>query len=278
MNTQKRHDAKTASFLPARGQVKLASFTVIELLVVIAIIAILAAILLPALQNARDRAKTTNCSSNQKQVGQIFSLYTNDFGSYFVNHDTTSVNRGSLYNMHSKGWAWGNLYSLLYAKSAPATSRTFACTAPANFDVIDNAKETIWSYTYGAPYSELGDTDYSPNQRFAFNLRHSAIQKTGFSKVFVIGCAGKSTAGGNPFFKILVGSTSTSYGHIAVWHNNKTNLLFLDGHSANLTAAEIADGAARALSWKTGIAESSYFQFMLGKFGATYRKRLKVRW
>ena len=237
MNTQKRHDAKTASFSPARGQVKLASFTLIELLVVIAIIAILAAILLPALQNARDRAKTTNCSSNQKQMGQIFSLYTNDFGSYFVNHDTTSVNRSSLNDMHSKGWAWGNLYSLLYAKSAPATSRAFVCTAPANFDVIDNARETIWSYTYGARYSELGEG------QFAFKLDHTGVQKAGFGKVHMLSCAGKNNVTGSPFFKILVNSSSTSYSRIAAWHNMKANMLFLDGHSASLSMNEFADGS-----------------------------------
>jgi len=58
-------------------------FTLIELLTVIAIIAIIAAILLPALQRAREKARRSVCMNNLKQWGCALTMYTNDFDGWF---------------------------------------------------------------------------------------------------------------------------------------------------------------------------------------------------
>ena len=61
-------------------------FTLIELLVVVAIIAILAAMLLPALNRAREAAKTASCQAGMKNLGIAMSLYSSDYGGYMCWH------------------------------------------------------------------------------------------------------------------------------------------------------------------------------------------------
>ena len=96
-------------------------FTLIELLVVIAIIAILAAMLLPALKQAKDRAVASNCLSNMKQMGLAASAYEQDCDGWMV---PQGGQRGVKPNDTRKtGYSWMIYYSTFQSILQPSISQ-----------------------------------------------------------------------------------------------------------------------------------------------------------
>ncbi len=208
------------------------AFSLIELLVVIAIIALLAALLLPALAGSKAKAESATCANNLKQLSLAWSLYADDNTALLVNNHGVpeTLNRRQNWANNVQDWESGddntNLALLADSKLGPFTGHATAIyKCPADREPALNGPH-IRSMSMNAMVGNPGELTNRFNPLYVQYYKENEI--TTPSAIFVFLDEQADTLNDGFFVNKL---DDNLWGNLpGSYHNNGVNLVFADGH------------------------------------------------